>query len=62
MRKFNLSFIRKVLGDESGQTMYLLAIGGMMLMLGMGGLTIDVGRAYVVRTQLQGAVDAAALA
>ena len=62
MRMINLSFFRKVLHDESGQTMYFLAIGGMMLLLGMGGLTVDVGHAYVVRTQLQGAVNAAALA
>lgn len=62
MRIFNLSFIRKVLDDERGQTMYFLALGGMMLVLGMGGLTVDVARAYIVRTQLQEAVNAAALA
>jgi len=34
----------------------------MVSMLGMAGLTIDVGHAYVVRSQLQGGTNAAALA
>jgi Flp pilus assembly protein TadG len=51
-----------MLDDERGQAMFFLASGGMALLLGMGGLSIDVGHAYVVRTQLQGAVNAAALA
>lgn len=62
MRTICMSFIRRVLDDQRGQTMYLLVLGGMSLLLGMGGLTIDVGHAYVVRTQLQGSANAAAMA
>lgn len=57
-----LSFFRKLLGDQRGQVLVLWAVPGMLALLGMSGLTIDVGHAYVVHAQLQNATDAAALA
>jgi hypothetical protein len=40
----------------------IVGVGGMLSMLGVAGLTIDVGHAYVVRGQVQNAVNAAGLA
>jgi Flp pilus assembly protein TadG len=61
MRKIILSFIRKALKDERGQALpwILLAMTGL---LGVSGFTIDAGHAYVVRSQLQNAANAGALA
>ena len=47
--------------DERGQVIVLLAVT-LVVLLGMGALVIDVGRAYVVKRHLQASVDAAALA
>lgn len=55
------SFLWRVLRDQSGQTLPMAA-GLVMAFLGMGGLTIDAGHAYVVRGQLQNSTNAAALA
>jgi Flp pilus assembly protein TadG len=46
--------------DECGQVLPWLALL-MVLFLGMGGLTIDLGQAYVAYRELQGSTDAAAL-
>jgi hypothetical protein len=59
--KISLSFVRKMFDNQRGQVMPWVAIGFAGI-LGIGGLTIDVGRAYVARTQLQGFADATALA
>jgi Flp pilus assembly protein TadG len=61
MKTTRKSFIRKMLIDQRGQSAAMLAIGIFALM-GLGGLTIDVGRAYSVRTQVQNAAQIAALA
>jgi Flp pilus assembly protein TadG len=61
MNKTSFSFVRRVLSDQSGQVLPWVTFG-MVSMLGMAGLTIDVGHAYVVRSQLQGGTNAAALA
>lgn len=61
MKTIRKSLVQKTLIDQSGQTIPMAALG-MFLLLGMGGLTIDVGRAYSVRTELQNAANAAALA
>ncbi|HEY1902847.1 MAG TPA: pilus assembly protein TadG-related protein [Terracidiphilus sp.] len=61
MRKTIASFVRRVFADQSGQTLPFIALA-MTGMLGMSGLAIDVGHAYVVRSQLQNAANAAALA
>jgi len=55
------TFVRRVLHDERGDVLPLLAVS-MVALLGMGGITIDVGRAYVLREQLQNSANAAALA
>jgi hypothetical protein len=61
MRKFSLTFVKKLLHDQSGQTLFW-AVGGMLAMVGVAGLTLDVGHAYVVHGQLQNSANAAALA
>lgn len=55
------SFVRRAFKDERGQVLPWIAMG-MVSMLGMGGLSIDVGSAYVVHAQLQNYANAAALA
>lgn len=55
------SFVRRLLGEERGDVLPVLAVS-MIALLGMGGITIDVGRAYVLREQLQNSCNAAALA
>jgi len=61
MKKRIASSIRRALRDQSGQTLPFLALT-MVALLGMGGLVIDVGRAYVVRAMLQNSANAAAMA
>ena len=55
------SFFRRVFSDQRGQAMMWVA-GSMLALGGVAGLTIDVGRAYSVRTQLQASTNAAGLA
>jgi hypothetical protein len=55
------SFLLRAFKEESGQTLPLMALlTG--LFLGMGGLTLDLGRAFVAYHELQASTDAAALA
>jgi Flp pilus assembly protein TadG len=54
------SFVRRLLYDERGQSMVWVGVS-LTALLGLSGLTLDVGHAYVVRTQLQSVVNAAAL-
>jgi len=56
-----VSFVRRIVGEERGDVLPVLAVS-MVALLGMGGVTIDVGRAYVLRQQLQNSTNAAALA
>src|ERR1700691_3989858 len=56
-----LSFARKALSAQRGQTLPFVALG-MVAFLGVGGLVVDAGHAYVVRSQLQNSANAAALA
>jgi hypothetical protein len=56
-----LSFARRAIIDQRGQTLPFVALG-MVALLGVGGLVVDVGQAYVVRSQLQSSANAAALA
>jgi Flp pilus assembly protein TadG len=55
------SIVQRALSDERGQILPWLA-AGMVAFLGVAGLSIDVGHAYIVRTQLQISTDAVALA
>ena len=61
MRMIVMSFIRKALKDERGQALPWMILG-LVGLLGVSGFTIDAGHAYVVRSQLQNAANAAALA
>ena len=47
--------------NEKGAILFLVA-GAMVVLLGMAGLAFDLGMLYNVKTDLQNAVDAAALA
>jgi Flp pilus assembly protein TadG len=61
-RRCAISFVvRKVLKDERGQILPIVALL-MTALLGMAGLVTDVGHAYVVRGELQNSANAAALA
>jgi hypothetical protein len=53
--------VRNAIHNETGQTLVLAALM-MSLVLGMGGLVVDVGNAYVSYRELQASTDAAALA
>jgi len=54
------SLIRRLLFDKSGQSMVWVGVS-LTGMLALSGLTLDVGRAYVVRSQLQSVVNACAM-
>ncbi len=61
MRMKMVSFLRKAIAEQSGQTMVMVVLA-MSSLCAMAGLTLDVGHAYVVRTELQTAVNAGGLA
>lgn len=61
MRTNRLSFVQKVFHCESGQVLIWLPFM-MLAFLAMAGLTIDVGHAYIIHSQLQNSANAAALA
>jgi Flp pilus assembly protein TadG len=61
MKKIIVSFVQKTLNDQRGQILPWLAVV-LVGMLGMAGLSMDLGRAYIVRSQLQNVANAAALA
>lgn len=61
MTMLSLTYLRKALNDQRGQVLPWTVLA-MTVLLGMAGLTIDVGNAYVTRNQLQNATNAAALA
>lgn len=52
---------RRLRGDD-GQVVTFVAVGMLIFLLGVAGVVIDVGRAYVVKRKLQSTADAAALA
>ena len=55
------SILRRAVDDESGQTLVWVVLL-FALLLGMGGLVVDLGRAYISYRELQASTDAAALA
>jgi Flp pilus assembly protein TadG len=61
MKMASTSFLQRVFSNQQGQAAIFVALG-LVAMLGVGGLTVDVGHAYAVRRQLQSSVNAAALA
>jgi len=60
-RNMCLSFVCKALCDQRGQTAVFVALGAAVL-LAVAGLSIDVGHAYIVRSQLQNSANSAAMA
>ncbi len=56
------SFVRRVFKDEQGQTAVLVVLGLGLVMMGVGGFTVDLAHFYLVRTQLQNSTNAAGLA
>ena len=54
-------FLRQSINDESGQTVVWMAFLAALL-LGVGGLTVDLGHAYICSRELQASTDAAAMA
>ncbi|MGA2730169.1 MAG: pilus assembly protein TadG-related protein [Terracidiphilus sp.] len=61
MSKAERSFLKRAVTDQRGQVLPWMALL-MVLFLGMGGLTIDLGHAFVVYRELQSSTDAATLA
>ena len=61
MKKAIFSILRNAFKDQSGQTLVLAPLA-MLTMLSVAGIVVDVGHAYVVRSQLQNSANAAALA
>ncbi|MGA8530338.1 MAG: pilus assembly protein TadG-related protein [Acidobacteriaceae bacterium] len=57
----NVTCLKRILGDESGQVLPWVVVV-MVVVLGMAALSVDLGRAMVIRRQLQVQADAAALA
>jgi Flp pilus assembly protein TadG len=60
MKLLKMSFLRGVLKNEQGQSIMLLAIGWTAF-IGVAGISMDLGHAYVARQQLQASTNAAAL-
>ena len=60
MKNNHESFLRKALRDQRGQSAVWVALS-LTAALGLTGMSIDLGHAYVVRSQLQTTVNAAAL-
>jgi hypothetical protein len=56
-----VSFVRRALKDERAQVLPWLVLG-MTAMVGVTGMSVDVGHAYVVHAQLQNCANASALA
>jgi Flp pilus assembly protein TadG len=61
MRKTMLSLVRTMFNDQRGQVLPVAALL-MVALIGVSGLVVDVGHAYVIRGQLQNSANAAALA
>lgn len=59
--KGNISGLKRILGEESGQVLPWVVVV-MLTVLGISALSVDLGRAMVIRRQLQVQADAAALA
>ncbi len=61
MGKIIGSFAKRLFGEQQGQALVWITMA-LTAIMGMGGLVVDLGHAYVVRGQLQNYANAAALA
>ncbi len=60
MKLLKMSFLRKVLKDEQGQSLVLVTVS-MLAFLGVSGISMDLGHAYIARQELQASTNSAAL-
>src|ERR1035437_6088254 len=60
MKMLKMSFLRRVLKNEQGQSLVFVTLGGLAF-IGAAGISMDLGNAYVARQQLQASTNAAAL-
>lgn len=60
MKKLKMSFLRRVLKNEQGQSFFFVALGGLAF-IGAAGISMDLGNAYVARQELQASTNSAAL-
>jgi Flp pilus assembly protein TadG len=56
------SFLLRIIRDERGQVVPLMAAGLLIALLGLTAITVDLGRVYLAFRQLQAQANAAALA
>jgi hypothetical protein len=61
MRFHGVSFLRRLLKETSGQTMYIMVLG-MSSMIGLSGIAVDLGHGYYASQQLQASTNMAAIA
>ncbi len=61
MKMHKVSLLRRLLKDTCGQSAPMLAVS-MIAIIGVAGITVDLGHAYVARQQLQTSTNVAALA
>jgi hypothetical protein len=61
MKLLGVSFLKKLLKETSGQTMYIMVLA-MSSMIGLSGLAVDLGHGYYAIQQLQASTNMAALA
>ncbi len=61
MRLRRMNFVRRLRKDESGQSMVLLACG-MLVFVGLAGVSLDLGHVYLAYQQLLQSTNAAVLA
>src|ERR1035437_7926591 len=61
MKMHIVSFSRRLLKDTCGQSVPMLAVS-MIAFIGIGGITVDLGHAYVARQQLQVSANVTAVA
>ena len=61
MRREKEPFFRRLIGDESGAALILVA-AGIFALVGFGALSVDVGYLYSAQRELQASANAAALA
>jgi len=61
MKLHKVTLFRRLLKDTRGQSAVMLSVS-MLAFIGIAGITVDLGHAYVARQQLQVSTDVAALA
>jgi Flp pilus assembly protein TadG len=61
MKLHKVTLFRRLLKDTRGQSAVMMAVS-MIAFIGIAGITVDLGHAYVARQQLQNSTDVAALA